>query len=114
MKGEEVLIYGAGHGGQVLLKEILDNKRFAVKPVGFIDDDITKVGKRLAGYPVMGQGTNLETILEKEPVKGLIISCRDMTEENQERIIALCRSRGLFLKRFIVNLEDIDLEQDLP
>ncbi|MBW2172010.1 MAG: glycosyl transferase, partial [Deltaproteobacteria bacterium] len=114
LKGEEVLIYGAGHGGQVLLKEILDNKRFAVKPVGFIDDDITKVGKRLAGYPVMGQGTNLETILEKEPVKGLIISCRDMTEENQERIIALCRSRGLFLKRFIVNLEDIDLEQDLP
>lgn len=111
LKGDKVLIYGAGHGGQVLLKEILDNKRFAVKPVGFIDDDITKVGKRLAGYPVMGQGTNLETILEKEPVKGLIISCRDMTEENQQRIVALCRSMGIFLKRFIVNLEDIDLEQ---
>ena len=112
LKGEKVLIYGAGHGGQVLLKEILDNKRFDVKPVGFIDDDINKVGKRFAGYPVMGQGTNLETILEKEPVKGLIISCRDITEENQERIVVLCRSRGIFLKRFVVNLEDIDLEKN--
>ncbi|MBW1744526.1 MAG: hypothetical protein JRJ47_14025, partial [Deltaproteobacteria bacterium] len=60
----------------------------------------------------MGQGTNLETILEKESVKGLIISCRDMTEESQERIVALCRSRGIFLKRFTVNLEDIDLEKN--
>jgi UDP-GlcNAc:undecaprenyl-phosphate GlcNAc-1-phosphate transferase len=111
IEGANVLIYGAGHGGQVLLKEILDSKRFAVKPVGFIDDDITKVGRRLAGYPVMGQGTNLETILEKEPVKGLIISCRDMTEENQKRVVALCRSREIFLKRFTVNLEDVDLEE---
>jgi UDP-GlcNAc:undecaprenyl-phosphate GlcNAc-1-phosphate transferase len=114
LEGENVLIYGAGHGGQVLLKEILDNKRFAVKPIGFVDDDVTKVGKRLSGYPVMGQGLNLEAILEKQPVKGLIISCRDMTQENHERIVALCRSRGIFLKRFTVNLEDIDLEENAP
>ena len=92
------------------MKEILDSGRFAVKPIGFIDDDPTKVGKRLAGYPVMGPGMNLETILEKEPVEGLIISCRDMTEENRQRIVALCRRRGIFLKRFTVDLEDIDLE----
>jgi hypothetical protein len=30
LKGENVLIYGAGHGGHILLKEILENKRFAV------------------------------------------------------------------------------------
>ena len=112
LQGENVLIYGAGRGGQVLLKEILDNGRLAVKPLGFIDDDITKVGKRLYGYPVMGTGANLENILEKVPVNGLIISCRDMTEERQARLMGLCRSRGVFLKRFVINLQDIDLERN--
>jgi UDP-GlcNAc:undecaprenyl-phosphate GlcNAc-1-phosphate transferase len=111
LKGENVLIYGAGHGGQVLLKEILDNKRFAVKPVGFIDDDIAKVGKRLNGYPVMGPGANLGKILEEVSVSSLIISCRDMSEENQKRLIGLCRSKGISLRRFTVNLEDVDMEQ---
>jgi UDP-GlcNAc:undecaprenyl-phosphate GlcNAc-1-phosphate transferase len=111
LKGENVLIYGAGRGGQVLLKEILDNKRLAVKPVGFIDDDVTKVGKRLYGYPVMGTGANLENILENTPVNGLIISCRDMDEGSQKRLLGLCRSRRIFLKRFVVNLQDVDIEQ---
>jgi UDP-GlcNAc:undecaprenyl-phosphate GlcNAc-1-phosphate transferase len=111
LKGENVLIYGAGRGGQVLLREILDNKRLTVKPVGFVDDDISKVGKRFYGYPVMGTGANLEKILKKAPVNGLIISCRDMAEENQERLLGLCRSKGIFLKRFVVNLQDVDIEQ---
>ena len=111
LKGENVLIYGAGRGGQVLLREILDNKRLAVKPVGFIDDDITKLGKRLYGYPVMGTGANLENILENTPVNGLIVSCRDMSEENQKRLLGLCRAKGIFLKRFVVNLQDVDMEQ---
>jgi UDP-GlcNAc:undecaprenyl-phosphate GlcNAc-1-phosphate transferase len=111
LKGENVLIYGAGHGGQVLLKEILNNKRFAVKPVGFIDDDTAKVGKRLNGYPVMGSGANLEEILEEVSVSGLIISCRDMADKNHKRLIDLCRSKGISLRRFVVNLEDVDLEQ---
>lgn len=110
LKGENVLIYGAGRGGQVLLKEILDNKRLGVKPVGFVDDDTTKVGKRLYGYPVMGTGANLEEILEKSPVNGVIISCRDLAGESQERLIGLCRSKDIFLKRFVVNLKDVDLE----
>jgi UDP-GlcNAc:undecaprenyl-phosphate GlcNAc-1-phosphate transferase len=111
LKGENVLIYGAGHGGHVLLKEILENKRFAVKPVGFIDDDVTKVGKRLDGYPVMGTGANLEEILEKVSVTGMIISCRDMSEQSQERLTDLCRSKGIYLKRFVINLQDVNIEQ---
>lgn len=110
LKGESVLIYGAGRGGQVLLREILDNKRLSVKPVGFIDDNVTKVGKRLYGYPVMGTGANLENILEKVAVNGLIISCRDMAEESQKRLLGVCRSREMFLKRFVINLRDVDME----
>ena len=111
LKGEDVLIYGAGRGGQVLLREILDNNRLGVKPVGFIDDDVMKAGKRLNGYSVMGTGAELENILEKVPINGLIVSCRGISEGNQEKLKVLCRSKGIFLKRFVINLQDVDIEQ---
>jgi hypothetical protein len=59
----------------------------------------------------MGSGANLEEILEEVSVSGLIISCRDMADKNHKRLIDLCRSKGISLRRFVVNLEDVDLEQ---
>lgn len=111
MKGENVLIYGAGQGGQVLLREMLDNGRLGVKPVGFIDDDVIKVGRRLQGYPVMGTGADLAQILKEIRVNGLIISCRELADENRKRLVELCHTQGIFLKRFVVNLEDIECDK---
>lgn len=109
LKGDRVLIYGAGHGGQVLLKEILDNRRWAVRPAGFIDDDAGKVGKRLYGYAVIATGADLENILEDKAIDGIIISCRDMDRRRREKLAALCRGRKLFLKQFRVELRDVEL-----
>jgi UDP-GlcNAc:undecaprenyl-phosphate GlcNAc-1-phosphate transferase len=113
IKGENVLIYGAGQGGQVLLREILDNGRLGVKPVGFIDDDRMKVGRQLQGYPVMGTGADLEQILEEILVNGLIISCRDLSDENRKRLAELCHRKGISLKRFVLNLEDVECNEPL-
>jgi UDP-GlcNAc:undecaprenyl-phosphate GlcNAc-1-phosphate transferase len=92
---------------------MLDNGRLGVKPVGFIDDDVIKVGRRLQGYPVMGTGADLGQILKEVPINGLIISCRDLADENRKRLVELCRSQGIFLKRFIVNLEDVECDEPL-
>jgi UDP-GlcNAc:undecaprenyl-phosphate GlcNAc-1-phosphate transferase len=113
IRGENVLIYGAGQGGQVLLREMLDNGRLGVKPVGFIDDDMMKVGRRLQGYPVMGTGADLGQILEEVRVNGLIISCRDLAEENRKRLAELCHRKGISLKRFVLDLEDVECDEPL-
>jgi UDP-GlcNAc:undecaprenyl-phosphate GlcNAc-1-phosphate transferase len=93
---------------------MLDNGRLGVKPVGFIDDDVIKVGRRLQGYPVMGTGADLAQILKEVRVNGLIISCRGLADENRKRLEELCHTQGIFLKRFVVNLEDIECDKPLP
>src|SRR5215471_1288252 len=37
--GAAALIYGAGRGGQLVLRELLQNSRFGLRPIGFLDDD---------------------------------------------------------------------------
>jgi len=111
LKGSTVLIYGAGRGGEILLKEILNNKKLKLKPIGFIDDDPLKVGKKLQGYPVMGTMDALEAFLDKTPIDGLLISFSHIDPEKINALKKFCLVKKLFLKTFSVQIEDMDLEQ---
>ncbi len=106
--GERVLIYGAGRGGEILLREVLNNRRLAVEPVGFIDDDPVKTGKKLQGFPVLGTFEDLEPLVEKHHVTGLVVSFADAPPERLEKLRRFCRRREMHLKRFRITLEDLD------
>ncbi|MBQ7556352.1 polysaccharide biosynthesis protein [bacterium] len=59
---KNVLIVGAGDAGVMLLREINANlPKYAV--VGFIDDDPKKLGMLIQGVPVLGNRSQLETIV---------------------------------------------------
>lgn len=110
LAGETVLIYGAGRGGEILLREILNNKRHKINPVGFIDDDPLKTGKKLQGYPILGTYTDIESLLDKYSINGLLISFNNKESDKFSNIRKFCGVKGLFLKQFFVNIEDVDLE----
>jgi UDP-GlcNAc:undecaprenyl-phosphate GlcNAc-1-phosphate transferase len=108
LSGDTVLIYGAGRGGEILLREILNNKRLNLKPVGFIDDDPLKKGKKLQGYPILGSFPELGAFLDKHAVNGLLISFRHNDALKLESIKKSCSKNNLFLKRFTICLDDVD------
>jgi FlaA1/EpsC-like NDP-sugar epimerase len=69
-----VLIYGAGDAGEMILREMLngggDRERL---PIGFVDDDPTKVGRRIHGVPVLGTRRHLARIIvEANPDEVLV------------------------------------------
>lgn len=110
LSGDRVLIYGAGRGGEILLREILNNPKLKIRPVGFIDDDMLITGKKLMGYPVLGVPTELKTILQSQPIDGILISFHDKSSAGYEQVRMMCHARRLFLKQFSVQLQDVDLE----
>ena len=51
MKKNSIIIYGCGGHGKVVLDILLEAKE---NVLGFIDDDLKKKGKKINGFPVLG------------------------------------------------------------
>ena len=110
LSGDRVFIYGAGRGGEILLREILNNKHHNIKPVGFIDDDTLKTGKKLQGYPIFGPSSEIERFFSRHPINGILVSFRNLDSNKLNPIKIFCIKNKLFLKRFSIYLDDLDLE----
>jgi UDP-GlcNAc:undecaprenyl-phosphate/decaprenyl-phosphate GlcNAc-1-phosphate transferase len=110
LSGDKVLIYGAGRGGELLLREILNNGDLKVNPVGFVDDDTLKHGKKIQGYAILGAFDELDQIHEKHDLKGIIVSFNESQsqyKETHESIKSFCRQHDLWLKQFTIDLKDV-------
>ena len=68
-----VLIYGAGDAGEMIAREMRQNATYECEPVGFIDDDPRKGGRRIHGIEVLGDRARLpEVIRQSMPDEVLI------------------------------------------
>ncbi len=68
------IIIGAGRAGSTFAEETIDIEPRPFHLVGFVDDDKKKVGKKIAGKPVLGTSKKLIQIIEKEYVTDIIFS----------------------------------------
>lgn len=88
--GDPVLIYGAGVGGQMVIREIESNPDLNLSIVGFIDDKSFLKGKRVKGYKVLGGIDDFESILIKYNVKEMIIAYKGIDSKKRKAIADVC------------------------
>jgi UDP-GlcNAc:undecaprenyl-phosphate GlcNAc-1-phosphate transferase len=106
-QGKSVLIYGLGRAGSHALNEFLSNRRLNLKPVGFIDDDESRKGEEINGYPVLGTLENLEGVLGSQVISEVIVSRDDIPEEKLDRLSQICSSHQIFLRRLKTRLVEV-------
>ena len=111
LAGDKTLIYGAGRGGELLAREILNNEKLHTQPIGFIDDDLRKTGKRFQGFPILGAFKDLEVLINKYDIGSLLISFNCKNSEQLKTIKKFCRENSLVLKQFTISVSDTDLER---
>jgi UDP-GlcNAc:undecaprenyl-phosphate GlcNAc-1-phosphate transferase len=93
-QGKPTLIYGAGLGGQMAMREIETNRNLGLALVGFIDDNRRKQRGRIMGYPVFGGQDGLDRIIKKHHIQEIIISFKQDGENKRKEVKDLCRSLG--------------------
>ena len=93
--GKATLVYGAGTGGQLLLRELENNRDWGLNLTGFMDDNSKKQKRRMKGYPVFGGMQDLEKIIRKHKIEEIIISFRKGSEIKKQELIAFCDSLNI-------------------
>jgi UDP-GlcNAc:undecaprenyl-phosphate GlcNAc-1-phosphate transferase len=93
--GKPTLIFGAGVGGQMLVREIETNSELGLSLIGFLDDDPSKKGKKIHGYSVFGGDGQLAAIVKKYNVKEIVISFKLNSDEKKKEITRVCHQMGL-------------------
>src|SRR6266478_6502581 len=105
--GRRVLIYGAGDAGELVLRELLNNRALKYSPVGFLDDDPAKAGKVIHGLKVYAGNGDLNLVCEQHEVDEVLISSSRMTEERLREILGFCRPQNILVKRMRITIEDV-------
>ena len=89
------LIVGAGSAGIRLLEEIESRPRLGRAVVGFVDDDASKRGVRLAGTPVLGGVDELPALVAAHDVGEVLIAVPSATGAALRRIVQRCTEAGV-------------------
>ena len=111
--GRRALIYGAGDAGELLLRELINNRELNCAPVGFMDDDPTKRGKVIHGFPVFGGNGMLHKIISEHQIEQILISTPRISDDRISEIMRECEAQSIELKRMAIRIESIG-ESGMP
>ena len=111
--GRRVLIYGAGDGGELLLRELRNNREWLYAPVGFLDDDVAKKGKVIHGLKVFGGNGDLRSVCREHQIEEVLLSSALMSEERVQEIQRSCREAQIVIKRMRIRIEEVRAEGEL-
>jgi FlaA1/EpsC-like NDP-sugar epimerase len=89
----EVLVVGAGSGGQMVVRELQLNPRLGSTAIGFLDDDPRKRGMRMLGLKVLGSTKEIAEILDETEPDEVVIAIPSAPGTVRARIVAACRER---------------------
>ncbi len=92
---KNVLIVGAGRGGEMILREILSNPHLNYAPIGFVDDDRKKRNMTIHGYRVLGNTRDIPTIVDDYNVKEVFLAIPTASGAAKRRIMLTCKSAGV-------------------
>ncbi|MEX2226266.1 MAG: nucleoside-diphosphate sugar epimerase/dehydratase [Dehalococcoidia bacterium] len=92
---KNVLIVGAGHTGQLLAREFLQNPRWQYRPIGYVDDDRRLRGVRIHSVTVLGDRYDLPEICARKRVDVVALAMPSAPGSVIRDIVGIVQSVGL-------------------
>ncbi len=91
-----VLIVGRRRCRRALMvREMQRNPQLGMEPIGYLDDDRSKVGKRIYGLPVLGIISALPTVSQERRVTDVVIAIPTAGGATVRAVVEMCRAEGL-------------------
>jgi lipopolysaccharide/colanic/teichoic acid biosynthesis glycosyltransferase len=91
----KVLVAGAGHGGETILRSLLEDPGSRFMPVGIIDHEPHRWGALIHGVRVMGGATDIAMSASLHGVEMVLVSLQDLDPVVLREITEACNKLGL-------------------
>ncbi len=91
---QRVLIVGAGQAGQMVAQELSRHPEMGVA-VGFLDDDVEKVGMQVASLKVLGTTAEIRTISRGQDVDQVLLAMPSASGQVIRPLVEQCRDIGI-------------------
>lgn len=95
--GETTVIVGGGEVATRIARRLLDDPRYGLRPVGFVDDpDVRRSGHDSAGLPLLGGLTDLPRVATSTGARHVIVAFSETARDAAlSPLIRDCERRGL-------------------
>jgi UDP-GlcNAc:undecaprenyl-phosphate GlcNAc-1-phosphate transferase len=110
--GVRVAIYGAGDGGELAVRELLNNAELGLQPFCFLDDDPRKRGEQIHGLPVLGGLDDLAFIAERHGVRQILIATTKLPMEVVRALHAFAAAHELSLLQLHIGVRPLSEKGD--
>jgi len=91
------------------LQWLTHNPKTKFDAIGFLDDDPFKRGRQIQGISVIGNLDDLSFLIDKYDFQGIVFPSSEMLTIFQgTKAVDICKDRGIWLKRFLVNFESVE------
>lgn len=109
-----VLVVGAGRLGTALVQELQSNPAGRYKPYCFIDSNPDKIGSKVCGLHVYGEGPDVVARVQSLPVQEIIIAIDSLSPDGLQALHSRYRQTGCPVKIYAHPLEGTDKGEGKP
>lgn len=89
---QRVLIAGAGDAGAMIAREMQNNPHIGMEPVGYVDDNASKVGMHIRGLPVLGRRESIPGLVRQFKIDQVLIAMPTASGPAIRAIKEICES----------------------
>jgi FlaA1/EpsC-like NDP-sugar epimerase len=93
--GTRILVVGAGGIGAMLAREMRRGSRGIGEPVGFVDDDPGKLGRRIENLPVLGTTFDIPRLLAEKRIRQVLIAAPTAPSRLVRQVVQFCQEAGV-------------------
>jgi sugar transferase (PEP-CTERM system associated) len=74
---ERVLFVGTGETARKVARQVLDQRAFAYRIIGFIDDDASRIGERIVNPAIVGTPADIDRLVQQHHIDRIVIGLSD-------------------------------------
>jgi FlaA1/EpsC-like NDP-sugar epimerase len=97
-KEVRTLVVGAGSAGTMAATEMAKRSEHGYVVTGFLDDDPAKLGRTIAGAPVLGAIADLAVVAAEHDIQEVVIAIPSASGHTIREVVRLCEEAGRSFK----------------